>query len=245
MTQRTQAENAENEWQEYERLLREYGNDHGLEAVEGLESAAPSARAASSVAPTSLPVGGVPAAYTISLKWFQQQNSYYCGPATAQMILNHYGKTKSHKDVGSKALSQKTLVSSTFLNTDAAGQTSSWGTRMPDTLNKWRTGKAKGSYILAPVGTTVQLQNTFLYNIPKGIPFAVTTSESAKGKPYNNHRKADLQHWLTAIGYKNKGGTLVFADPVAERTNYIDSDRRFSIRSSEIHGYMEGRNYVW
>ena len=114
----------------------------------------------------------------LSVPLIQQENGYYCGPASLQMVLKYKGKSYSQSKLA-----------------EYAGTTRKKGTyvyRMRDTLND----------ILGDKYVYVQLNdqafgNGLLYSIDKGYPVIC----HVQTKTLKNYQGIDKGHYVVSIGY--------------------------------------------
>lgn len=189
---------------------------------------------------------------TLGVTWVQQQQSYYCGPATAYMILKYRGFTKS-KPTG-VSLSQYNLAGASYLKTNSQSYTTTWpyydsGFTLNDMsrgLNKWAYGTLSGGFGIDQISSPSELKNIVGYSIDASRPFAVSTYEKPGEAHYNNHPPSrEIGHWATVYGYSSSGGTTKVADPASGISGYASSAQKFSIATSSLYSYAAGRYSVW
>lgn len=178
------------------------------------------------VAPAAF--GLPPVGKSLSLTWAKQINGYYCGPASAYMVLNHLGVKKS-KDVKNTTLTQANLAGSNYLGTTSGGGTAWASKKMHSTLNKW-TGTTGWAATNAPTNDGQKLIATagaFVRNIgQKNRALLMGTVEFNGGAHYNNHpTNKTIGHWVVGYGYAPTGFRI--ADPAAGITNYTNSAQKF------------------
>ncbi|XBH22966.1 C39 family peptidase [Jonesiaceae bacterium BS-20] len=169
-----------------------------------------------------------PVGKSLSLTWAKQINGYYCGPASAYMVLNHLGVKKS-KDGKNTTLTQANLAGSNYLGTTSNAGTPWASKKMHATLNKW-TGTTDWAATNAPSTDGQKLVATagaFVRNIgQKNRAMLMGTVEMGGQAHYNNHPKAKtIGHWLVGYGYTPTGFRM--ADPAAGITNYTNSAQKF------------------
>ena len=137
-----------------------------------------------------------------------QQNGYYCGPATAQMILSRLGYTTSRTGL---ALSQKNLARDEFLRTDYNRRTLYADAQMSVGINAW-TGSSH--YGRQPTPTTAQFRNAVSSSFTStGRPVIVDTQEYSGGAHYNGHPAySTFSHLMPVEGYNASAGTIIMLD---------------------------------
>lgn len=134
------------------------------------------------------------------MKHQAQANDFYCGPATASMIVNFKGKTTT----------QKTFAGASYLQTDKLGASPFWTERMAPSLNSV-LGISRYRTVHKPSLAT--LKGAFVNSVNARYPLAVGTVE-LKGTAYNGHPSGTvIGHWIVGRGYDNNGTNLSFADP--------------------------------
>lgn len=172
-----------------------------------------------------------PASRALAVSWVQQSNSYYCGPASAYMILKFLGYSTSK--FNGVALNQANLASSAHLNTDAAGATTWASKRMETGINRWSGDALYYTQVNAPSTATVtgKLVNRIGRN---GQPFAADTVEMVGGYHYNNHPNRTIGHWIVASGYSGSGATSTWKDPASGLAGFENAAQTFSISTSTL-----------
>ena len=161
----------------------------------------------------------------LSVSWYQQQKSYYCGPASGYMLLHYRGNVYSAAD--GRTLSQTTLANTNHMKTDQYGVTS-WGSGLwASGINMFREGTRGGYFqqVHAPSGS--EFENATVYSIDKSFPFGSDTVEFSGGIHYNSHPDRTIGHWLLAIAYSSYGATAGFNDPAAGLSGGYESSARY------------------
>ena len=146
--------------------------------------------------------------YRFNMTHQAQQNGYYCGPATAQMILSRLGYTTSRTGL---ALSQKNLARDEFLRTDYNRRTLYADAQMSVGINAW-TGSSH--YGRQPTPTTAQFRNAVSSSFTStGRPVIVDTQEYSGGAHYNGHPAySTFSHLMPVEGYNASAGTIIMLD---------------------------------
>jgi len=191
---------------------------------------------------------------TLNVTWVRQAKDFYCGPATAYMILKYSGFTKSKLD--GAALSQSALAGSKYLQTDAKGLSSTWtfydsGFTVNDMsrgLNQWAYGSVQNAYYPQKVLTADSLKEAYRYSVDNNRAVAVSTYEKPNGPRYNSHpasRTGDIGHWVAVYGYEASGATAKVADPASGMAGYTNSAQKFYITTDSLYSYAVSRYAVW
>jgi len=189
---------------------------------------------------------------TLAVTWVQQQTDYYCGPATAYMILKYRGFSTSA--YAGESVSQNNLAGASYLKTNSQGLTTTWPysesgyfiNDMSRGLNRWTIGTLTGGYSIDQLGSSAELQNIVGYSIDASRPFAVSTYEAKNAPHYNKHPLThEIGHWAVVYGYESSGATTKVADPASGRVNYTNSAQKFYISTASLYAYGAGRYSVW
>ncbi|NLE81138.1 MAG: hypothetical protein GX610_16445, partial [Rhodococcus sp.] len=148
------------------------------------------------------------------------RSGYYCGPATAYMMLKFLGYSTS-KHNSSHSLTQDRLASSTYLNTITVKATK-WDSKVMETgIKAWTKDALRYRQINAP--TVAVVKGKLINRIGRnGQPFAADTVEFTGGKHYNGHPNRTIGHWIAAKGYTNSGNTATWVDPAIPR--FLNND---------------------
>lgn len=147
--------------------------------------------------------------YRFNMSHRNQINGYYCGPASAEMILRRLGYNQSVHGV---SLSQSSLAASRYLATDAWGRTAWVDARMSKGLNAW-TGKSQWVQRAAPDTSTFRSRVSASFK-STGRPVVVDTQEYAGGRHYNGHPSyTTFSHLMPVEGYNATTDTIIMLDP--------------------------------
>ena len=142
-----------------------------------------------------------------------QQEDWWCGPATAYIMIRgmkYYGKITSTKSKAhpSWSFSQANLASNSYLKANGGGGTQREDLR--DGLNRW-TGK--GFKVYSNPSTTT-FKNKLVGNFHNGYGVAVAALERAGQTHYNKHPKGQtVDHWIVARAYTTDIKDTHFVDP--------------------------------
>ena len=171
--------------------------------------------------------------YRFNMLHSNQINGYYCGPASAEMILRRLGYTKSVHGV---TLSQSNLAKSQYLATDAWGRTAWADARMSKGLNAW-TGKSQWVQKAAPNTSTFRSRVSASFT-STGRPVVVDTQEYSGGQHYNGHPSySTFSHLMPIEGYNPGTDTIIMLDP-AEHF-YAASKPSFTHNLASFVSYLQ------
>lgn len=169
-----------------------------------------------------------------------QINSYYCGPATAAMII----KARAHASYtqGSLANSLRTTTAGTAWY-DGGGRT---GYPMADTIND----KINENHYI-PYGTYVQAQtfkSDVVYDIDRDYGVAGNAWQVEGGFHLNGHPNQTIFHWFAIDGYYNYGNDIWYVDPAsgASSISWSGNVPAYSSLSYTILAtIVDGRGIIW
>lgn len=231
----------------FEDLATQYEATYGQSVpASPLSTGASSAGTGGAVSYATAPSPNTSTNTTLAIGWVQQQTGYYCGPATGYMMLKYGGHTASA--VNGASLTQARLASSTYMKTDANGETSTWTSNMSNGLNLWRSGSTSGYYVRNLVESSSELKTSFVYSTYwANEPLAVSTGETAGGTHYNKHPDRTIGHWVVGSGFSNSGNTIKMTDPAAGLSGgYASSAKTFTYSTSSMYSlFVAGRYNVW
>ncbi len=185
-----------------------------------------------------------PASKTLPLTQYGQSKSYYCGPASAYMILKYSSAGSSNYDGAS--LSQSTLANSTYLQTEQRGATTWASGRFSVALNRWLFGSDSGYYLNETAPAAADFMSYVQYDIgSNGRPLAGDTVEFAGGLHYNGHpRTQTIGHWIVAYGYISSGVTTYWADPAT--TVWATVSPKFSYGTTSFaNNFLQSNGVTW
>jgi hypothetical protein len=179
---------------------------------------------------TSLSITPDTLSKVLNLTQIAQQKTYYCGPASAEMVLRYLGHDTS----------QSTLASSAYLNTDNNGGTNYGDNVMAPTINK--LGYTGGFYIQTNATTTSTYSSDMTSDINQNWPVVIAAHEDANNEL--NSTENDWYHWYVVRGYSGSGGYSDYADPASGIWNVPAYG---SVGSYIVNGMMlnGGFGYVW
>lgn len=146
-------------------------------------------------------VKNAPAGKSLNVKHQTQQNDYYCGPASASMIVKYLGFNKSQNDMA------KLLGTTSSAGTGA-------GNNVANALNKVASSKAKFSWSWHKYNEVTKIKNHVLTAINYGNPVMINTLETPGDWCLQGHNTGyDLYHFGVISGYSNFGNAGIYLDP--------------------------------
>ncbi|MFG2330316.1 C39 family peptidase [Streptomyces sp. NPDC048604] len=181
-----------------------------------------------------------PTSRTLRLTHYGQAKNFYCGPATAAMMIKMKDGAIRSK-YNRNAFSQANLANSAHMNTQNAGRTDWSSKRFVTGINRWR-GEPYYVQVDRPSATltTKAIRHAIGTN---GMPVAADTVEFANGRHYNGHPvNKTIGHWITAYGYSNSGGTSKWADP--STTVWSSVNKTFSYNTGNFARYFLQSNGI-
>lgn len=171
--------------------------------------------------------------YRFNMTHRSQQNGYYCGPATAQMILSRLGYNRSQSGV---ALSQANLATDAFLMTNSWGRTPWAKAAMSRGLNAWM---GKDLYVQAGAPSAASFRAAVSNSFTKtGRPVVVDTQEWSGGAHYNGHPAyTTFSHLMPVEGYNASTDTIIALDSASHF--YASSSPSFSHNLGSFASFLQ------
>ncbi len=190
-----------------------------------------------------------PSTYHLSMAWQQQINDYYCGPATASMILSC---------TDTPSASQSVLAGDDYLRTDSFGETP-WfsGTNDMTTaspryynmmygINKWQTENMQypdWSYTVYPYNQQVATDDGYIERIKStiymGMPVALMIYVNGFREDYPSVG-SNVKHWVVCTGWS--GDKFMIYDPASEISGFENVPHHYLMESADllenIHGIV-------
>lgn len=138
-----------------------------------------------------------------NLTHYPQQNSYYCGPASLQMLMDKLGAKTSARG---ESLSQDNLAK--YLETTAAH--GSHTANVAGAINAW-LGQELYSLVRKP--SSAQFREAVINSLNSGYPLIVNTNEKRGSDHYNGHNDGTYGHMIILEGYNPSTNQVIFKDP--------------------------------
>ena len=161
-----------------------------------------------------------PARDSVNVHWVQQKESYWCGPATAPMVLS--------ARMGANTPSQAEL--SGIAENDGG----TYRTEMRDTLNS-RLGTSWYEIKTDKSG----FYNDVKYDVSRGYVLAVGILIKPGGPRPPGYPSTDLDHWVAVAGYDSVASNILVYDPVAGRPGFGDVPKAYWVPVSEFTKYLK------
>ena len=185
---------------------------------------------------TPSPLRAVPTykngAYSFNIAWSGQQTGYWCGPASAYMVLGRLGLTRSVEGV---PLSQAALASNAYIETERFGRTRWEGNHLGKGIQRW-TGHDLYSQHPSPNPAALRsrVKDAFLKT---GRPVMLHQTIKPDRPVINNQRNRDTTHVLVVNSYDPHTDTLTILDSAAGVV-WPDSARSFKIKVADMAKYL-------
>ena len=175
---------------------------------------------------------------SLNVTHFAQEKSYWCGPASARMMLNYLNYPTSRYD--GVALSQTNLASSTYLGTTTSGTT--WTSKgMSSGINKWMQGNSY-TQVQSPSAATVRGAFTMTIDSARQ-PVAADTVEWQGGLHYNGHPDRTIGHWIVGYGYNNLGAQTKWMDPAT--SYYPNASATFQVETTDFLVFLQSNGIMY
>lgn len=180
---------------------------------------------------------------------YPQDEYYYCGPATAKMMLHIHGINKT----------QSFLAGSNYLCTDAYGETPWFISNHTDT-NDCLMAKTLNSlqsvyYITSPFGanagkglTVDQCKAYVMSAVSSGHCVAVCGTSQASGSSHMpNYPNSVIGHWLVIDGYYSNGAYMYILDPAkSSKVSWSNNiTARYIVSAETLQAFIGWKGIVW
>lgn len=172
--------------------------------------------------------------YSFNITWVPQQTSYWCGAASAYMVLSRLGWTRSQYG---QPLSQAILASRSYIETDYYGRTLWPGNYLGKGVERW-TGHRL--YRQHPAPTADQLRSRVIDSfLITGRPIILHQTRKPTDPTINNQVSLDFTHTLVVDGYNPETDMLTVLDPAAV-VHWPKAARSFQISVTKMAPYLKG-----
>ncbi|WP_427384516.1 hypothetical protein [Janibacter sp. G56] len=168
-----------------------------------------------------------------------QGKSYWCGPATGQMMIRTANGVGFHSRFNGDGLYQANLATWAHMQTDSYGSTSWHREQFTRGLTRWR---GNDYYKQFSNPSSDHLKHALTYSIGgRDLPIALDTVEFAGGRHYNGHPVGrTIGHWIAGYGYSDLGRYGHYADP--STSVFPDARPKFSYGSSSMATHFLNQN---
>lgn len=167
----------------------------------------------------------------LPIKFQTQINDYYCGPASASMIVTSLGRPRSQQQMA-------TLLGTTANGTNA-------GNNVSNALNTVMKGsRYKFNWVWHKYSDINTIKDHITHAISYGNPVMVNTMESPGDCYLAGHNiGTTLYHYGIVADYFDYGNTVTYVDPGYGRYNGFRMNQRVSIK--DMSYATGGRGYAW
>lgn len=180
-----------------------------------------------------------PPSVNLNVEWERQINGYYCGPATATMIL---------KNIGYIHATQTILAGKDYLRTTTDGtpwysgttQTSIYYFNMPYGLGHYQNINHSiyvnsWPYDVCNNNNQSDYINKMMYTLSEGyaVPlFGKALSGSGISSYLKNYTVSS--HWVVLEGYSGNGDKFIVVDPAAGIKGFENQPKRYTASKSDV-----------
>lgn len=167
----------------------------------------------------------------LSIRFQTQINDYYCGPASASMIVSSLGRPRSQQQMAS-------LLGTTTNGTNA-------GNGVANALNAVMKGsRYKFNWVWHQYYEIDKFKDNITHAISYGNPVMVNTVESPGDSYLAGHSIGTaLYHYGIVADYFDNGNSVTYVDPGYGRYPGFQMNQRVSIRNMSYA--TGGRGYAW
>jgi hypothetical protein len=168
---------------------------------------------------------GTPETIDVYMSHEAESPDYYCGPASAVMILRSLGYSTSHDgeplNQGQLAGNGRKYLETDYWHAKDPNQGTPWAGEgaadqpMSDSLNYWRVGKYKDFYIVSSHPDLNSFVADMKYDLYRGYPFSVNTDEPHDAFHFPGHPNIQktIWHWMAVNGWHHYGDITHYGDP--------------------------------
>lgn len=191
----------------------------------------------------------IPATVNLNLAWSQQQNLYYCGPATARMVLWHFMYPPTQDEIaGLRYLRTNSVEGTAWYSGDGTNH-STYYFNMAYGLNMWQydeLGRYHFVYSAWHNDTKDEYINRILDTLANG--YAIPLHGSGEGEDrgdYSDFESPYLRlhdgHWLALEGYSGSGTIFKVVDPASELegTRFEGIPHKYNASVADIRYYID------
>lgn len=179
-----------------------------------------------------------PSSYSVAMNWEQQVNNYYCGPATAKILLDCTSTPTTQNDI---AIYLKTTIDGTPWFSGASGMETAGQQyyNMMYGLNQWqyyKTGRIEWSYMVYPYnGESVSATGYFdriksTTYIDYGVAAYIVSQSS--NKFHSNYPSTSVHHWVACYGWT--GNYIRICDPASGISGFSSVPTKYNVSSDKF-----------
>lgn len=192
----------------------------------------------------------LPSSVNLNVSWQRQLNEYFCGPATATIIL---------KNIGFSMANQNALAGSDYLRTIEFGQTPWYsGTTQTDLyyfnmaygLNQWQydyrsPGASIYPYEVFNNGSKDEYLEKYKFTLSDGYPVPLNGNPKlysfSSGCYFGKYAEG---HWLVIEGYENNGSIFKIVDPAAGLSGFTEVQSKYNATDEDVKNFIT-HGVIW
>lgn len=180
----------------------------------------------------------LPTSVDLELTHEQQINDYYCGPATAVMILDDFMEAPTQSVIAGNDYLRTTRADGTPWYSGTT-QTSLYYFNMGYGLNKWQydqTGRTMFSYTVCNSGDTDECIDKIMDTLSGG--YAIPLNGHSRSGVTGHLTNYQGGHWVAVEGYINSGSYFKIVDPAAGITGFESVPQKYTVSKSSVQNYI-------
>lgn len=179
--------------------------------------------------------------YVTSMNHYTQEKQHYCGPATAQSILDTYGDTASQTTLANNSNLQTEIYNGTPWYTDSVTQYV-----MANVLNN----RSTAAFVAKSNPTTSELKSRVMTAVDSfGHGVAANFNIPTGASRPTGYGSGIIQHWVPIRGYLNNGDSIAWFEPVYGATTvswYSNVTTRYYYdTAANVASYVNSRGIIW
>ena len=161
-----------------------------------------------------------PSSVNLNVAWEQQTNNYYCGPATAAVILKHIGYTYATQEIlaGDNYLSTDKFKSTPWFSGMQSQSSQLKYYNMPYGLNQYQNVNHSAyvdrwPYEVCNSGNEEEYIDKIMFTLSEGYPVPLNGCTPLKNSISSDLNKYPEGHWVVLQGYNRNGDNFLVVDP--------------------------------
>ncbi|MVB09420.1 Peptidase_C39 like family protein [Caprobacter fermentans] len=179
--------------------------------------------------------------YISDLYQISQEKNYYCGPATAEAILEVFDVDMTQSELASNDNLQTEKFQSTPWYADSVNQYV-----MKNVLNKYAD---TSWYEPESAPSSSDLKSEIRTDVDSGHGIAANFNFKKGEKRPKGYISGNLGHWVAIDGYLNNGDTIHWAEPIygASSVKWSDNIKSpyLTASASDFSEYVQRRGIIW
>lgn len=161
-----------------------------------------------------------PTSVNLNVAWEQQVNDYYCGPATATMILKHIGYIHATQEIlaGKDYLRTNEVDGTAWFSGIQSQSSLPYYYNMPYGLNQYQNVNHsmyvdRWPYDVCNSGDKDEYIDKIMFTLSEGYPVPLL-GKAQKGNSISSELKKYTDgHWVVLQGYNKNGDNFIILDP--------------------------------